>query len=114
MAFQQNPPYRQNKFTSLLDAFPDPPRDSGYLKKLSQAGSSKEQPLSYHGQHNSIYEKVLEFPSGLEHLKYFGYNPHPDKIADESLLFAQPYFNEDLNTPLLQKQIQFQTVKEKL
>lgn len=65
-------------------------------------------------QINPIYKKVLEFPSGFDHLKYFGYNPHPDKIADEDLIFTRPVTDKDLNIPLAQKQMEFHFAKNKL
>lgn len=115
MDSKQPPLYKNNiKFTSLLTAPLSSSAEDEYLKPSLKQQFSPDPPQPNQSMVNSVYEKTLEFPSGQEHLKYFDHNPHPDKIPDESLLFAEPFLKKDLNTPLLEKRLQFQLVKDKL
>lgn len=62
----------------------------------------------------AIYKNVLTFPQGVDHLKYFEKNPHPERIPDELLAFSELFAKPDLNVNPIQQSIEFNLIKKYL
>lgn len=79
-------------------------------KRVKADDSADGDPLKAERE-REMYKSVGVFPSGVGHLKHFDNNPHPDRISDRELAYAQYFDHRKLNINYVQKRTELEGVK---